>query len=464
MTTDKNVTEHKRIVDGQTIFVREAGPPGAPLAFLIHGWSSSSHTWSTLMPTLQRRYRCVAVDLPGFGKSPDPVESPSIAWYADLIAELIKLYKSDRGVAVIGHSMGGQIATTLALRHPALVEQLVLLNPALSGRLSARVNFVFGPHVILERVPVLEWVIEWLSRTRLDYTDWVLKPSNFAETAAISPETYQQIRADARRVGQGKTRLRCFLAMREGDLRGKLAQIEHPTLVLWGAEDNVVPLRDAGIVDREWDKADLRILPNAGHWPQFEQPDATIRHISNFLGLPPALPSQTSVNDDLLFLGEVATFLNNSEIGGNLTLSQRQRLASLLHSHGYSPGEEIAVMNSEGHEMYMVKGGQLDVWLSPALPDGSKGEPVLLASVNAGQVAGELALLDHSPRSADLRAGPTGAQLLTLTEEALLQLAEEDPLMGMQLMQNLAISLGKRLRNQNRRAAQAEQEMLAARV
>jgi CRP-like cAMP-binding protein len=73
----------------------------------------------------------------------------------------------------------------------------------------------------------------------------------------------------------------------------------------------------------------------------------------------------------------------------------------------------------------------------------------------AGQVAGELALLEGTGRSADLRAGPNGCTLLALTQEALTRLAEEDAAMGMRMMQNLAISLGKRLRMQNWRAARA---------
>jgi pimeloyl-ACP methyl ester carboxylesterase/CRP-like cAMP-binding protein len=439
-------------INNQEIAVIERGPDGAPLAVLIHGWSSSSFTWEPLIEAISRRYRCIAIDLPGFGQSPMPEQRPTIAWYADLIAGLIEHFNTERPALVLGHSMGGQIAATLALRHPAAVEQLVLLNPALSGRLSSRVNILYTPHVIAERYRAMEWLLEQLARTPLDYTDWLLKPSNFAEGVQISEAAYKRIREDARRRGQGPIRSACFTAMQDADLRGKLSVIEAPTLVLWGAEDNIVPLRDAGLVDREWPKADLRLIANAGHWPQFEQPEVTLRHISHFLGLPPAIDKQQRTKEDLDYLRDLAQFLNNTEIGGKLSESQRLRLGALLHSHGYAPSEHIATMNTTGREMYLVREGQLDVWITPA----NGAEPILLASVNAGQVAGELSLLDGSPRSADLRAGPTGATLLTLTEEGLHILSEEDPQMGMRLMQNLAISLGKRLRNQNRRATQAK--------
>ena len=100
-------------------------------------------------------------------------------------------------------------------------------------------------------------------------------------------------------------------------------------------------------------------------------------------------------------------------------------------------------MNSDGTEMFIVKAGTLEVWLTAG------AEPVRLAFMQAGQV------LEGKARSAELRAGPQGVQLLALTQAALTTLAEEDPAMGMRMMQNLAISLGKRLRHQNWRAARA---------
>ncbi len=74
--------------------------------------------------------------------------------------------------------------------------------------------------------------------------------------------------------------------MREGDLRGKIGDIKQPALVIWGMEDNTVPLRDASVVADEWPEADLRVLPKAGHWPQFETPELTQRYITAFLSTP----------------------------------------------------------------------------------------------------------------------------------------------------------------------------------
>ena len=442
-------------IDGQPVSVMEEGPADAPIALLIHGWSSSSFTWRPLLPALTRRYRCLAIDLPGFGSSPAPTTTPTIAGYADLAATIIDKF-SDRPVLVLGHSMGGQITATMALRHPMHIERMVLLNPALSGRLSTRVNMLLAPHVFAERYPFMEWSIYVLAQTPLDYTDYLLKPSSFAERAHIDAADYQRIREDARRRGQGRIRAACFGAMRDGDLRGKLRLIDQPALVIWGAEDNIVPLRDAGAVAEEWPRADLRLIPNAGHWPQFEQPAVTLRHISHYLGLPPPGNAAQPEQRDLADIQHTAQFLANSELGSILNDAQRLRLASIVHVHTFAPHELIARADTVGEELYMVREGALEVWLRPNAAIGRNVLATKLATMQLGDVVGELALLDNAPRSADLVAGDQGATVLILTREALDTLADDDPAMGMRLMQNLAISLGKRLRTQNWRAAQAE--------
>lgn len=444
-------------IDGQTIHLEEIGSANAPYAFLIHGWASSSYTWKPILPVLSRRYRCVAIDLPGFGASPAPSRPPTIMGYADLVARLIEYISPNQPVLLLGHSMGGQISATLALRYPLLVERMVLLNPALSGRLSTRVNLLIGPHVLAERFLPLEWLLHLLAKTPLDYTDYLLKPSNFAERAQVSEEDYQRIRADARRPGQGRVRAACFQAMRRGDLRGKLSALEPPTLVIWGAEDDIVPLRDAGAVAAEWPAADLRIIPNAGHWPQFEQPDATLRHIALFLGLPPAGVALPADLRDIGELRAIAQFLNNSEIGGHLNEAQRLRVASLLQRRVLAPGERLAAAGARSDEMYIVQEGLLEVWLDPVPIGGVRQPSMRIAFMQSGQVAGELGLLEDTERSADLRAGDQPTTVLVLTREALNTLADDDPALGMRLMQNLAVSLGRRLRRQNWLAQRLEQ-------
>jgi len=271
-------------VNGQTLHVYEEGPANGQVALLIHGWSSSWYAISPLLPLLSHKYHCLAVDLPGYGESPRLSKRVTIADYTDLMIGLIEQV-TDRPVVLIGHSMGGMISASLVLKKPELVERLILLCPTISGHLSRLVNLTLAPFAVLERFPVTSALVSIIEPI-INITDQLLRPALFADRTAIKQDDYERIRADVRRRGQGRVRAECFWAMRANDLRGKLGPIETSALVIWGMEDNTVPLRDAGVIAREWPDADLRIIPNAGHWPQFETPDMTAKYIRAFINMP----------------------------------------------------------------------------------------------------------------------------------------------------------------------------------
>jgi pimeloyl-ACP methyl ester carboxylesterase len=272
-------------VNGHPIHVREENSDKKQIALLIHGWSSSWYALSPLLPLVRDRYRVIAVDLPGYGESPPLPTRATIPVYADLLATLIEEL-SDKPAVLIGHSMGGMISLTMTLRHPELVERMILVCPTISGRLSVFINLFILPITIVERFPVANSIVSAFERHMLGITDRLMRPASFAARTSITDEDYVQLRADARRPGQGRVRAECFRAMRDNDLRDKLSGIETPTLVLWGMEDNTVPLRDASVVAAEFPDADLRVIPNAGHWPQFETPELTLRYVRGFLGAP----------------------------------------------------------------------------------------------------------------------------------------------------------------------------------
>ncbi len=272
-------------VDDQPIYVHEESAEKKQLALLIHGWSSSWYAISPILPIVNRRYRCLAVDLPGFGASPPLKERATIDKYADLLATLIRA-ESERPVVLIGHSMGGMISVTLTLRYPELVERMVLLCPTISGNLSMFIHMFMYPFVWMERFGPTRKLVELLEPQMLNVTDHLLRPALFADRSGITGDEYARIRADARRPGQGRVRAECFDAMRNHDLRDQLGEIKTPALVVWGMEDNTVPLRDASAVATGWPDADLRVIPNAGHWPQFETPMVTERYVRAFLRTP----------------------------------------------------------------------------------------------------------------------------------------------------------------------------------
>lgn len=433
-------------IDGAKIHAIDTGPRNAQLAILIHGWSSSSFAMSPLIPLLSRRFRCIAVDLPGYGESPPLRERATIGRYAQIIGRLITGL-SEHPAVLVAHSMGGMISATLALQIPQLVDRMVLLCPTISGRLSFWINTFVSPITMLERFPLFSRLLALLEPSMLYVTDSLMKPASFAERSAISEADYLRLRADARRPGQGRVRAECFVAMQNQDLSGRLRELETPALVIWGAEDNTVPLRDAGVIADEWRSADLRIVPKAGHWPHFETPDVTLRYIASYLGLPSIVGEPDMLVQPAEVTTQITEFLANSQIGSGLSLAQRTRLAAHLERRRYPPGTLVDRTNQESTDLYLVQEGSLEVW-SPPL-EGDPDSQRLLMTVVAGQITGEMSLLDGGRRSADLRAGEDGVTILALRRERLRALAEDDPALGNAVLWNIATALALRLRLAN---------------
>jgi len=424
----------------------DAGKPHRQVALMIHGWSSSWYAMSPLIGLLSQRFRVLAIDLPGYGKSPRLPRRITIDEYVEFLADLIEKI-SDGPVVLVGHSMGGMISITLAMKHPALVERMVLLNPTITGRLSGFINTIIAPVFLLERFVLGSLLVSAVEKAVVGITDRMMRPVSFAERSGITLDDYKRLMADARRRGQGRVRAECFFAMRENDLSGRLAQVETPSLVVWGAEDNTVPLRDAGVVADEWPAADLRIIPKAGHWPHFESPDITRRLVASFLGLPLSSDKLTPVGDDELDrISELAQFLTNSDLGVNLTRTQLTRLAAQFRQMEVPPFTNIVNVDEPGNEMYLLYSGTLEVWNDPDNPGPKPLHPRKVAVVTPGQMTGELAMIDQGTRTADLITGGEGALILGLERSRLLALIEDDPELGTRLLWNMAIAMSHRVR------------------
>jgi CRP-like cAMP-binding protein len=236
--------------------------------------------------------------------------------------------------------------------------------------------------------------------------------------------------------------------MRDHNLSGKLGNVTTPALVIWGAEDNTVPLKDAGVIADEWVDCDLRILPKAGHWPHFENPVPTRRMVASFLGLPLLSDSLHSPvgDEEISRIREVANFLAHSKVGSDLTQSQRSRLAAQLRQATYTPYRNIVNQDDATHEMFIVQSGTVEVWSDPENPVDVPKQPHRIASLKPGEMTGELSMLDQGLRTADLISGPEGAVVLGLERDRILALLEDDPELGSRLMWNIAKAMSGTVR------------------
>jgi pimeloyl-ACP methyl ester carboxylesterase/CRP-like cAMP-binding protein len=434
-------------INGQEIHTVEEGSSQRQKALLVHGWSSSSFALSPLSALLSQRFHCISIDLPGYGESPPLKDRTTISGYVELLTEFIDQVCNGK-IVYIGHSMGGMIGLTLALAHPVLIERMVLIGPTITGQLSTQVNLLISPITTLERFGLGSFLVSTVESLYVGLTDRLMRPVSFADRTGITELDYARLRKDARHPGQGRVRAECFTAMRGNDLSESIGQIETPTLIIWGAEDNTVPLSDAGVVADEWPQAELRILPKAGHWPHFESPVATRRLVASYLGLPLLSDAlHTPVDDqELERIDEVAQFLALSSIGNGMNRPQRTRLAGQLRQVVLPAYTNLVDPKIDRQEMFIIQDGTVEVWSDPESPNEQVKQPQRAATLVAGEMTGELSMLDQGVRTADLITGPLGATVLALDREHLLALREDDPELGSLLMWNIAKAMSGRVR------------------
>lgn len=119
--------EYQDLPDGSRLAYTEQAGEG-PTLLLVHGLGSYAPAWSKLLEKMDGRH-CIALDLPGYGKSAPPADTVSLKGYARTLASFIRA-RDLQPVVFVGHSMGGQIGLWLALLEPELLSGLVLLAPA----------------------------------------------------------------------------------------------------------------------------------------------------------------------------------------------------------------------------------------------------------------------------------------------------------------------------------------------
>ena len=246
----------RRPLAGSTAAWREAGA-GPPLV-LVHGAGGSADLWAPQFHGLADVARVVAPDLPGHGRAPGRGK-PSIAAYAEWLGTFLGTLRAGRAV-VVGHSMGGAVAQALALHAPGRLAGLVLIGTGAKLRVLPRLV-----DLLRERPREGQSLIQDLA------------------FAAGTPRECGEVVDRVLRQGAPLVTLGDYLACDRFDVRSELARIRLPTLVVAGAEDRLTPPTYARFLADRIPGARLVEIPDAGHFPQLEQPRAVNAAIREFL-------------------------------------------------------------------------------------------------------------------------------------------------------------------------------------
>ncbi|MBC7233121.1 MAG: alpha/beta fold hydrolase [Chloroflexi bacterium] len=231
--------------------------PQSPAMLLVHGAGGNHQYWGFAIRHLKEA-AVYALDLPGHGRSNGSGRA-NIADYADFLARFMDALGLVKAI-VAGHSMGGAIAMTMALRHPDRVAGLVLV----------------GTGARLRVLPaILEGTLHDFERTIAMICEYAYSPN--APEELVHQGQRQMLRV-APQVIHGD-----FAACNAFDVMERLGEIHCPTLIICGSEDKLTPPKYAAFLAEHIAGAELTLIEGAGHMVMMEKPDLVASAIASAL-------------------------------------------------------------------------------------------------------------------------------------------------------------------------------------
>ena len=264
-------------VRGVSVHVRDEGPRGDPVPLvLLHGTSSSLHTWDGWSAALKSERRVIRFDLPGIGLTGAPPDADySIEGYVRFTAAVLDALGVSRCV-LAGNSFGGQVAWETALAHPARVDRLVLVDAA---------GYPFRPQSIplgfrIARIPLLNRLMEHTLPRRLIESSL---RNVYGDPGKVTPQLVERYFELTLREGNRRALAERLRQAPAGIHPERIAALKLPTLILWGGRDRLLPPADADRFHRDIAGSRLVLFDRLGHVPQEEDPDATAAVVQQFI-------------------------------------------------------------------------------------------------------------------------------------------------------------------------------------
>jgi pimeloyl-ACP methyl ester carboxylesterase len=267
---------------GHRVAYRQMGEQG-PVLVLIHGITSSSQTWSRVMPSLARHFTVIAPDLAGHGGSDKPKGDYSLGAHASGVRDLLLALGHERA-SIVGHSLGGGIAMQFSYQFPERCERLVLVD---SGGLGREVNLLLRAATL----PGSELVLPLLAATRLlDAGELAgrllgrvgLRARTDIEEIARGHATLSD--AEARAAFVHTLRAVVEPGGQRIDASNRLYLAEQiPFLLLWGERDSIIPVAHGRATHEQVPGSRLEVFGDSGHFPQLDEPERFIDVLVEFI-------------------------------------------------------------------------------------------------------------------------------------------------------------------------------------
>lgn len=270
-------------LNSETIAYAEEGGGEKTLVF-VHGLSSSLDAWKKNIQELRNNYRCIAVDLPGYGKSSRSKNNYSLKEYSKILQEFIQK-KGLKNVILVGHSMGGQIAMHTVLEYPKHFEKLVLIAPAgietFTGQEAGIMKTSYTPAMVVNTTNE-----QILANYKLNFFQ-------FPEDAGDMVEARIKMKEAVDFPDYAEVVVNNIHAMLDEPVIERVKEIEIPVLMIFGKNDMLIPNKYlhpmesvenlVELSEEKFNDLEVTIIDEAGHFVNFEKAEEVNSEIRDFL-------------------------------------------------------------------------------------------------------------------------------------------------------------------------------------
>jgi non-heme chloroperoxidase len=259
-STTRTVT----LESGVTVRYVEAGPRDAPALLLLHGLGDTTRSWSLIVPELAKSYRVYAFDQRGHGASSAPRCCYALSNFAYDAIAFMDAMKIERA-SVIGHSMGSFVAQHLAAHHPDRVQKLVLIGSSDTTVGVETIAWLWEQAGTFDSAVRADFVEQWQSNPTPVDAEFIAAVKK--ETFLVQPHVWR---------GVART-------LMTEDQRPFLRRITHPTLILWGENDQCFHAASQQGLQDALPRATFKRYHKVGHNPHWEIPAQAAEDLLRFL-------------------------------------------------------------------------------------------------------------------------------------------------------------------------------------
>lgn len=264
-------------LNGMEVHFRDEGNSNDSIPIvLIHGTGSSLHTFDAWTEGLKDSRRVVRMDLPAYGLTgPFPNGNYSIANYTAFIKDFLTALNIEQCI-LAGNSLGGKIAWNFVSENPDMVKKLILIDAAGYPTHSKSIPIAFE----LAKIPVFSKLFTFITPRFIAKTSI---ENVYFDKSKVTDSLVERYFELTLREGNRQAFVERFKIVKDANAHLKIKNIEQPTLILWGAEDYLIPLENAYQFHENLPNDTLVVLNGCGHTPMEESPLESLEPVLTFL-------------------------------------------------------------------------------------------------------------------------------------------------------------------------------------